>query len=791
MAEAFGLVSSAAGIVALIPVLVYVCTKGYGMLRDTRNKMRLRDEDIDGSALFGPNSKKHTLVVKTLAKIGMFPQDRRVQVEPRRRRKHEDRRATKTKEEGFQVRRTTITKTLKALEIRGSIAAAPDTSTNHNSASGTNYENLRFPSAKILKTLPELSQKDEAEVRMAMEGFKEIAQRFQNEISILKKVRWALSGKEYLSRALDDLEKYNDSLFKITKDLGQFRVSNTLSTNFKEFNVRFTLPFRQNAIFCDRDDILERLCQILEPRDLVEPLTNTTRTDVHLNSSRKTAILHGIGSIGKSQIALRFADRFSHCYSSIFWIDANDSSRTTESATMVVEQLVDHYKTKWRSCPNYQEIANTLGIPEHLDSSGKINQSISLPAAIIKAVHTWLCVTENRGWLLLVDNHDQVALGELDKLLPPCNWGSVVVTTRLANLHRFGECVEMEEIGVEAGLDLLLKSSRKYRQNLDDSQLCEARKIVKALGELPLALDQAGAHISSIQMSFSDYRKIIEKSIRAGLNKQVPQYGLPSYKASVFTTWKLSFQELDDNARRLLHLCAFLSNEDIPDELFRRGRSGVDWISEAFRIFLSKAQKLNQKLLDTFASACVAREHTDIATQRQIAVDAITLVASAIYTNPHEKSFDDWIFERRILSHLGVCRAHISRYFDGSDSIKAAEASYDIALAYKDLGYYKYAETYQKAFALYEKALGSDHKSTLDTVHCMAIVFDSQGRYDEALEWYGRALAGYKRALGSEHLLTLKTVNNMAVVFDIQGRYDEALEWYGRALVGSEKARIA
>ncbi|KAL7270644.1 hypothetical protein RUND412_006646, partial [Rhizina undulata] len=300
------------------------------------------------------------------------------------------------------------------------------------------------------------------------------------------------------------------------------------------------------------------------------------------------------------------------------------------------------------------------------------------------------------------------------------------------------------------------------------SQLEEARKIVKALGELPLALDQAGAHISSLQMSFSDYRNMIEKSMKAGLNKQVPQYGLPSYKASVFTTWELSFQELDDNARRLLHLCAFLGNEDIPAELFCRGRSGVDWIPEgmlranlpflkveSLELMLQIAKDENNAIEKLFEFSLAkrksstksfwmhslvhawAREHTDIATQRQIAEDAITLVASAISTNPHES-----------LQMIG----------SSSSVIKAANASYAIASTYGDIGYYDYAEeSCQKALALYEKALGSEHQSILNTMNNMANIFYWQGRYDEALEWFGRALAGKEKTLESDHSSTLYT----------------------------------
>lgn len=46
----------------------------------------------------------------------------------------------------------------------------------------------------------------------------------------------------------------------------------------------------------------------------------------------------------------------------------------------------------------------------------------------------------------------------------------------------------------------------------------------------------------------------------------------------------------------------------------------------------------------------------------------------------------------------------------------------------------------------YEKALGKEHPSAIDAANSIALVYSSQGRYEEALVWYERALAGYEKA---------------------------------------------
>jgi tetratricopeptide (TPR) repeat protein len=48
----------------------------------------------------------------------------------------------------------------------------------------------------------------------------------------------------------------------------------------------------------------------------------------------------------------------------------------------------------------------------------------------------------------------------------------------------------------------------------------------------------------------------------------------------------------------------------------------------------------------------------------------------------------------------------------------------------------------QRALAGYEKVLGPDHTSTLDTVNNLGLLYGDQGKLDEAEQMYMRALAG-------------------------------------------------
>ncbi|KAL7274744.1 hypothetical protein RUND412_002352 [Rhizina undulata] len=634
------------------------------------------------------------------------------------------------------------------------IPAVPSISTSSCSNGKVTRENHLPPSVKMSETIPGLDQKDDSSVQRAAKKFRENEKTFQNAIPTGHKIRWAVSDKERLTIAVDELEKYSDRLLDITKDLKKFGgsstsntptipgvpfqgTSTTTATISPEFRVPVSLPFRRNPKFCGREDIFEKLFQLLEPKE-------------NIRSRRKTIVLYGLGGAGKSQIALEYAHLCACDYSSIFWIDADDVSRTADSAHKAVEQLVCHYvRTHYQNKPShslaadYHEISKKLGIPGCIDGSGRMNQG-SMEVALA-AVHTWLLTEENRRWLLIIDNNDRARLGKLDELIPTCDWGTVIIITRLPNLERFGDCIEVEGIGADAGLELLLKSSGRYHYPVkpDESELVEAREIVQELGQLPLALDQAAAYISSLQISFSDYRQKLKKGLKAGFDTELPEPGLPSYKTSVLTTWKLSFEELSDDARQLFHLCAFLNNEDIPDELFRRGKSAVDWLKEEkamsslSNLSLAKRKKSNDSFwIHTLVQAW-AREHPDITTQRQNAENTITLVANAIISEEHKRSPDNWIFLRRILSHLKVCEDHISEYFSDLRSVKAAAALSTIGSTYEKLGNYNKAEDfYRRAHTGYEKTMGKDDPRTLDTAHNLASIFNDQCRHIEALEWY-------------------------------------------------------
>ncbi|GBG28446.1 Kinesin light chain 3 [Hondaea fermentalgiana] len=108
---------------------------------------------------------------------------------------------------------------------------------------------------------------------------------------------------------------------------------------------------------------------------------------------------------------------------------------------------------------------------------------------------------------------------------------------------------------------------------------------------------------------------------------------------------------------------------------------------------------------------------------------------------------------------------------------------YEASALYDSQGRYEEALAYYKeALSIYKESLGDRHPNVASTLHNIAGVYYNQGRYEEALAYYEEALSIRKESLGDRHPDVASTLNNIASVYDSQGRYEEALAYYEEAL---------
>ncbi|KAJ8121793.1 hypothetical protein ONZ43_g1844 [Nemania bipapillata] len=78
-----------------------------------------------------------------------------------------------------------------------------------------------------------------------------------------------------------------------------------------------SIPYSRNHQFQFREDLLKRMYAELQPG-----------TDA---TSLRATGLHGLGGVGKTQIALEFAYRHSQDYEAIFWVAAETEAKLRDS----------------------------------------------------------------------------------------------------------------------------------------------------------------------------------------------------------------------------------------------------------------------------------------------------------------------------------------------------------------------------------------------------------------------------------------------------------------------------
>ena len=99
----------------------------------------------------------------------------------------------------------------------------------------------------------------------------------------------------------------------------------------------------------------------------------------------------------------------------------------------------------------------------------------------------------------------------------------------------------------------------------------------------------------------------------------------------------------------------------------------------------------------------------------------------------------------------------------------------------------------QEAISFYQQVLniiqkqGEPRQLTSDILSNLAGLYRDQGRYEQAEALYQRALAIREQVLGSEHPQVATSLNNLAGLYQSQGKYEQAEALYQRALVIREQ----
>lgn len=168
--------------------------------------------------------------------------------------------------------------------------------------------------------------------------------------------------------------------------------------------------------------------------------------ELQYDGSRKTVVVHGLGGMGKTQLALAYAQQHRDEYSAVFWLNSKDVDTLKQGYVTAAKRLFRDHPT----------LIHLKGIAEGAD----LNEAM-------EAVKRWLSNFQNDRWLIIYDNYDTPMLPGGDKvgtfdirpLLPEVHHGAILVTTRSSQL-RLGHTIAVKKLqNINHSLEILSHAS--------------------------------------------------------------------------------------------------------------------------------------------------------------------------------------------------------------------------------------------------------------------------------------------------------------------------------------------
>jgi len=521
-----------------------------------------------------------------------------------------------------------------------------------------------------------------------------------------------------------------------------------------------------------------------------------------ITASASAATVYGLGGIGKTRAAVEFALRHAEDYTALLFVGASSPADLKQNLAALCGPLV-------------------------LDLAEKEAKEVDVQVA---AVLRWL--GQSPGWFLIFDNVDTEAAAQAveDLLGRLQSAGQVLVTSRLSGWPGAVETLMLDVLGEDDAAAFLLERTADRRRPLPDDR-AQSHKLALELGQLALALEQAGAYIGTHRLTFREYLAAWQSSrdkVLAWFDERLMQY-----PKSVAVTWQTSFDQLDKPARQLLNRLSWLAAEPIPDALLDvpvpevaeegepRGAltqlEAYSLVTRAaatptFSVHRLVADVTRRRLTDDEGGTALAQalgwvdaafigDPTDV--RRWPVLDPLAPHARAVVEHGDRAGVVEPT--STLISQVGLLLDRKALFAEAEPLLRRALAinqtsygpeHYAVALSLNDLGRLHYAQgrynearpLHERSLAISEKALGPEHPDVATSLNNLAQLHRVQGRYDEARPLYERSLAISEKALGPEHPDVATSLNDLAGLHRVQGRYDEARPLYERSLAIFEKA---
>ncbi|MCP2306523.1 NB-ARC domain-containing protein [Actinokineospora globicatena] len=525
--------------------------------------------------------------------------------------------------------------------------------------------------------------------------------------------------------------------------------------------------------------------------------TELARLDAVVGQSRRAVVVavHGLGGVGKSTLAARFAEVRADQYSFVWWVVA-DSPTALDAGLAQVSAAV---------------APETWALP--------VEERVELGLR-------WLASHED--WLLVLDNLTGPA--DVASLLERVRSGTIVITSRRSGgWQGIAETVAVDVLPEDDAIELL---TRIVQAEWPDADLTNAKALCAELGWLPIAVEQAAAYLGQTKITPTAYLDLLAR-----------------YPARMFATtaegadatrtmarvWHLTLDRLSDTplAIAILQVLAWWAPESIPRDFLPTTADAPD-INDALgrlsaysMITLTATtidiHRLVQAVTRTPDPTDPHRAPDDIATARDLAT---TILANAVRgldprlppdwpsyqaVLPHAQALlehttaaDDTVPTCHLLAHVGnylggqgdttsaiahhTRDAHSSNRILGPDHPDTLTSRNNLASAYQTAGQLNRAiPLYEQTLTDRQRILGPDHPDTLTSRNNLASAYRAAGQLKRAIPLYEQTLTDRQRILGPDHPDTLISRNNLAYAYHAAGQLKHAIALLEEALATSER----
>lgn len=519
----------------------------------------------------------------------------------------------------------------------------------------------------------------------------------------------------------------------------QSRGISSVTTTSLEPGTEVTRSARQPAVW---GGVPLRNVNFIGRKELLEALHS------ELSRSTATAVLpgalHGMGGIGKSQIAVEYVYRHAGEYDLIWWIPSENPAEIQTSLVALSQRL---------GLPVEQSV--DTAVPAVLDALGAGSPS--------------------RRWLLVFDNADRPE--DVRKFWPRRGEGHILVTSRNPQWIEVARAVEVDVFKRGESRQLL---QRRNADLADD----DADRLATVLGDLPLAIEQAAAWRAETGMTTDEYLQLFEDR-RAELLESRPPV---DYPVTVAAAWDIPLTRLKTEkpgALELLEVCAFFSPEPISRSIFS-GVTNVP-VSEELERTLADPIELGRAIREINRYGLAKIDHRSATLQLHRLVQLVLRnklnpddqerarhTAHLLLANHDPKqpdSVDVWPRYAELLPHI---RAVDARNCTDRWVRRMAINAINYRYAFGDpAGALQMASEYA---AFWKEKLGEKHVDTLVVSRWWGRLLRAIGRFDEGRAVAERTLELMREMLGDDHEETLLTMHGVASDLRAKGDFHKARE---------------